>query len=281
MHQIIQTEFVGPDVKKFEIHAPRIVSKWKAGQFIMLRIHDTGERIPLTIAETNTTNGTITLFVQGIGKTTKELNSLNKGDYIQDIAGPLGIPSDIQKYGTVITIGGGVGTAIAYPTTKALQQAGNQVIAIIGARTKDLIILEEQIRQVCDQLYVCTDDGSYGFHGFVTKKLEILLSQQQISLVHAVGPVPMMQNVAKITKEHNIKTYVSLNPLMIDGTGMCGCCRVTVNGQTLFACVDGPEFDAQQVDFDELLKRNSTYKKQEEESMLNHECKLEKKLQLS
>lgn len=277
MFEIINCEFVGPDVKQFEILAPRIASKWRAGQFIILRVNETGERIPLTVAETSLEKGTITLFVQGIGKTTKLLNSLQKGDFISDVVGPLGEASLIENFGTVATIGGGVGTAIAYPITKALKQAGNHVHAILGARTKSLLILEEQLKSCCDELHVCTDDGSYGFHGFVTQKLEELISQQKIDLIYAIGPIPMMKAVANLTKKYGIKTIVSLNPIMVDGTGMCGGCRVTVDGKTRFACVDGPEFDAHLVDFNELMQRNSSYKAEEATSLEQfkaHTCHL-------
>ena len=278
MFKILDAEFLGPDVKKFEIEAPRIAAKWQAGQFAILRIHEQGERIPLTIAATDPQKGTVCLIVQGIGKTTRHLNTLEAGDHIIDIVGPLGEASHVANFGTIVTIGGGVGTAIAYPTTVALKKAGNYVIAILGARTKNLLILEHEMQQHSDELHVCTDDGSYGFHGFVTQKLQQIIDLgKKIDLVHAIGPIPMMKAVANVTRSAKIKTIVSLNPIMVDGTGMCGGCRVTVKGKTLFACVDGPEFDAHDVDFNELAKRNAAYSNQEKLSLerFEHECRLQ------
>ena len=260
MNKIVEARFIAPDIKLFKIEAPKIAEKRKAGQFIILRVHKDGERIPLTIADSDTKEGTITLIVQGIGKTTKHLNTLETGDFIQDLVGPLGKASHIEKFGTAVSIGGGVGTAIAFPTAKALKEGGNHVISIIGGRTKDFVILEDEMRAVCDEVYPTTDDGSYGFHGFVTQKLQELIDEgRKIDFVLAIGPIPMMAAVAKVTKPYDIKTVVSLNPIMVDGTGMCGGCRVTVDGQMKFACVDGPEFDGHKVDFDELIMRNRTY----------------------
>jgi ferredoxin--NADP+ reductase len=259
--QIAEARFLAPDVKLFRIVAPRIAHKRKAGQFVIVRIHAQGERVPLTIADSDPATGTITIIVQGIGKTTRQLNSMKAGDRLTNVVGPLGKPSEIELYGTVVVIGGGVGTAIAYPTAKALQEAGNQVVSIVGARTKELVILEAEMRAISDELHVTTDDGSYAEKGFVTDKLKaLILSGRKIDYVLAIGPIPMMRAVAETTRAHGIKTMVSLNPIMVDGTGMCGGCRVLVDGRSQFACVDGPEFDAHRVDFDILTKRNATYR---------------------
>ena len=268
MYAIKQARFLAPDIKLFEIDAPRIARKRQAGQFVIVRLHEAGERIPLTIAASDADAGTITIIVQGVGKTTKLLNMLSEGDTLLDVVGPLGQPSDIRKFGTVVVIGGGVGTAIAYPTAVAMKQAGNYVISIVGARTKDLVILEEEMRATSDELFIMTDDGSYGEAGFVTQKLTELIDQpRQIDHVLAIGPVPMMQAVADVTRPHNVTTIVSLNPIMVDGTGMCGGCRVLVGGESKFACVDGPEFDAHQVDFTLLMQRNRLYRRQEQTAL--------------
>ena len=277
MYKIVSAKYLAPDIKKFVIEAPKISKKRKAGQFVIIRIKEKGERIPLTIADSNPETGTITLIVQGIGKTTKELNTFESGDYILDVVGPLGKPSHIENFGTAISIGGGVGTAIAYPTAVALKLAGNRTISIIGGRSKEFIILEEEMKKVCDDVYVTTDDGSYGFHGFVTQKLQELINLgTKIDFVLAIGPIPMMRAVADITKPYNIKTVVSLNPVMVDGTGMCGGCRATVDNKTVFVCVDGPEFDAHKVDFATLERRNRTYILAEKEAIETHICRLTK-----
>jgi ferredoxin--NADP+ reductase len=274
MHKIVKAEFLAPNIKRFEIEASKIAEKRKAGQFVIIRVSPNGERIPLTIADSDMSKGTLTIIVQGVGKTTKELNLLNGGDYIQDIAGPLGKPSHIEKFGTVVIIGGGVGTAIAYPVASALKSAGNKTISIIGGRTKELVILEDEMKKVSDQVFITTDDGSYGFHGFVTDKLkEIILSGEKIDFILAIGPIPMMKTGAGLTREYGIKTAVSLNPIMVDGTGMCGGCRAVVGGKTVFVCVDGPEFNAHEVDFEILERRNKSYLAAEQES-LNHTCRL-------
>ena len=279
MYKIISAEFLAPSIKKFVIEAPKISKKRKAGQFVIIRINDYGERIPLTIADSNINEGTITIIVQGIGKTTKELNSLNAGDLIHDVVGPLGKPSHIENFGTAVSIGGGVGTAIAYPTAVALKQAGNHTISIIGGRSKEFVILEDEMRKVCDEVYPTTDDGSYGFHGFVTQKLQALIdSGKKIDFVLAIGPIPMMRAVAEVTRPHGIKTVVSLNPVMVDGTGMCGGCRATVDNKTVFVCVDGPEFDAHKVDFATLERRNRTYNIFEKEAQ-DHLCNIDKMFQ--
>jgi ferredoxin--NADP+ reductase len=254
-----------------------------------VRVHEHGERVPLTIAESNPADGTITVIVQGVGKTTKLLNELNAGDVLPDVVGPLGRPSDVRLFGTVVVIGGGVGTAIAYPTAKALREAGNHVITILGARNKELLILENEARTISDELFVTTDDGSYGERGLVTDKLTALIAGgKKIDLVLAIGPIPMMQAVAETTRPIGVKTVVSLNPIMVDGTGMCGGCRVQVGGRSQFACVDGPEFDAHEVDFDGLSKRNAMYQESERRALerflndpksdlelVQHRCKLE------
>jgi len=276
MAQIISAKFIAPNIKRFEILSPKIARRRKPGQFVIIRIDESGERIPLTIADSNTENGTITIIVQSVGKTTMELNMLEKGDTILDVVGPLGKPSEIEYFGTAVSIGGGVGTAIAYPTAVALKKAGNHTISIIGGRSKEFVILEDEMRKVCDEVYVTTDDGSYGKKGFVTDQLKELIKKMQIDFVLAIGPIPMMKAVADVTREKNIKTVVSLNPIMIDGTGMCGGCRARVDNKTVFVCVDGPEFDAHKVDFQTLDRRNRTYFMDEKISREKFQCKSEK-----
>ena len=276
MHKIMSAKFIAPNIKRIEISAPKIAEKRKAGHFVIIRINDHGERIPLTIADSDKEKGTITIIVQGIGKTTKELNSLESSDFIADVVGPLGKPSHIENFGTAISIGGGVGTAIAYPTAVALKQAGNHTISIIGGRTKEFVILEKEMKEICDEVFITTDDGSYGKHGFVTDQLKELIDQRKIDFVLAIGPIPMMRAVAEVTKEKNIPTVVSLNPVMVDGTGMCGGCRAMVDGKTVFVCVDGPEFDAHKVDFETLGRRNRTYLMQESNALKKYECESEK-----
>jgi ferredoxin--NADP+ reductase len=267
MFTIVEARFLGPNVKQFEIEAPRIARAQKPGQFIILRLHEHGERIPLTIKASDVKKGTITIVVQGIGKTTIQLNALKTGDGILDVVGPLGKPSHIDKFGTAVVIGGGVGTAIALPTARALREAGNHVVSILGARTKDLLILEDEVRAVSDEVFIMTDDGSYGEKGLVTLKLNELIANRGIDFVLAIGPIPMMRAVADTTRDKNIRTVVSLNSIMVDGTGMCGGCRVLVGNKSQFACVDGPEFDAHDVDFAVLAQRNAMYREQEKESL--------------
>ena len=274
MHKILFATFIAPNIKRFTIHAPKIAIKRKAGQFVIIRLNDVGERIPLTIADSDSEKGTIDIIVQGIGKTTKDLNSLESGDFIADVVGPLGKSSHIENFGTAVSIGGGVGTAIAYPTAVALKQAGNHTISIIGGRTKEFVILENEMRKVCDEVFVTTDDGSYGKHGFVTDQLKELIETRKIDFVLAIGPIPMMKAVADVTREKGIQTVVSLNPVMVDGTGMCGGCRATVDNKTVFVCVDGPEFDAHKVDFKTLNTRNQSYLMEEKESLEQHDCRL-------
>ena len=263
---IVEARFLAPEVKLFRIAAPRIAKKRQAGQFVIVRLHEDGERIPLTIAG-SAEDGTITLIVQGIGKTTKLMNRLAAGDAVLDVVGPLGQPSEVELFGTVAVIGGGVGTAIAYPTAVALHQAGNRVIGILGARTRDLVILEAEMAAVCDRLAVTTDDGSHGRRGLVTEALAEAAADERIDRVLAIGPVPMMRAVAEVTRPLGIKTIVSLSSIMVDGTGMCGGCRVLVAGSSKFACVDGPEFDAHEVDFGVLQMRNAMYREAEAESL--------------
>jgi ferredoxin--NADP+ reductase len=267
MFPIVQTRVLGPGVKQFEIEAPRIAKKQLAGQFVIIRLHPAGERIPLTIKGSDPAKGTITIVVQAIGKTTSLLNELEAGDAILDVVGPLGKPSEVENFGTAVVIGGGVGTAIALPTARALRDAGNRVISILGARTKDLLILEDEVRESSDELFVMTDDGSYGGRGLVTDKLRELIGSQKVDYVLAIGPVPMMKAVAETTREPKIPTVVSLNSIMVDGTGMCGGCRVIVDGKSAFACVDGPEFDAHQVDFQVMSQRNAMYREYEQQSL--------------
>ena len=275
MFRILKAALIAPGIKRFLIEAPRIARKHEAGQFVILRLDEHGERIPLTIESADKENGTISLVVQSVGKTTYQLNALKEGDAIRDVVGPLGKPSVIKNFGTVVIVGGGVGTALAYPTTVALKGAGNRILTILGGRNRDLVLLEEEMRAVSDALYVTTDDGSYGEKGLVTDKLrELLATEAKIELVLAVGPVPMMKVVADLTREKGIHTVVSLNPIMIDGTGMCGGCRVLVGGKSQFACVDGPEFDAHDVNFDVLMQRNRMYREAEKQSLDAYQARL-------
>jgi ferredoxin/flavodoxin---NADP+ reductase len=266
--KIVHAAFIAPGIKRFVIEAPRIASKQKPGQFVIVRLYEQGERIPLTVERSDPQRGTINIVVQSAGKTTHFLNCLETGDHILDVVGPLGKPSEIKKFGTVVVMGGGVGTAMAYPTAAALRAIGNRVISIVGARSKELVILEREMGDVSDQLLITTDDGSYAEKGFVTDKLRQLMDHgERIDLVLAVGPIPMMKAVADVTRALGIRTIVSLNPIMIDGTGMCGGCRVLVDSKSEFACVDGPEFDAHRVNFEVLIQRNAMYREAERRSM--------------
>ena len=246
-----------------EIEAPMIARKAKPGQFVILKANEGGERIPLTMADTDPEKGTITVIYMVVGKSTALFKSLEVGQAYQDVIGPLGKATHLEKVGTVVCVGGGTGIAVLHPIARALKHLGNRVISIIGARNKDLLILEDQMQAASNELHVCTDDGSYGHHGFVTDVLKDILQKEDVKLVVGIGPVPMMKFVSVITKEYGVKTLVSLNPIMVDGTGMCGGCRVTVGGETKFACVDGPEFDGHQVDFDELMLRLQAYCEEE------------------
>ena len=280
MFKIVNAQFIAPGIKRFVIEAPRIARKQRPGQFVIVRVNETGERTPLTIERSYPERGTVNIVVQSIGKTTNLLNSLETGDSILDIVGPLGKPSEIANFGTVVVMGGGVGTAMAYPTAAAMKRAGNRVITILGGRNKDLVLLEKEMREVSDSVFVTTDDGSYGDKGLVTDRLRQLIENgTRIDQVLAVGPIPMMRAVADMTRKERIRTMVSLNPIMIDGTGMCGGCRVLVEGKSEFACVDGPEFDAHRVDFAVLVQRNAMYRDAEKRSMEEYqrECELEKK----
>jgi glutamate synthase (NADPH/NADH) small chain len=262
MYEIVEKRTLAEAVYLTRIRAPKIAQRRKAGQFIILRIDEQGERVPLTIADSDSGNGTITVIFQAVGETTNKLATLGVGDFIADVVGPLGKPTHIENFGNVICIGGGLGIGLVMPIARAMKQAGNCVISIISARRKDLLIMEDEMRATSDRLEVATDDGSYGFHGFPTQLLQKMIDAgDKIDVVVAVGPVPLMAAVAKVTRPHNIQTIVSLNPIMVDGTGMCGGCRVSVGGETKFVCVDGPEFDAHKVDFDLLRKRLEMYPK--------------------
>ncbi len=278
MNKIVKKAQLSEDVFRFEVEAPLIAKKRKAGQFVILRVLEDGERIPLTIAGADPGKDTITLIFQVVGKTTRALSRLGEGDNIRNLVGPLGKPTHIEKFGTVVCIGGGIGVAPARPIAEAMKNAGNRVVSIIGARTKDLLILEDDMGALSDEVLVATDDGSYGIHGFVTQVLQQVIDRgEKIDLVAAIGPLPMMNAVCKLTKKYNLPTVVSLNPIMVDGTGMCGCCRVEVGGETKFACVEGPEFDGHKVDFDQLARRLKAYTAKEAMSRekYGHKCKLE------
>lgn len=246
-------------IVKLTIHSPDIAAKAKAGQFVVIMVEEEGERIPLTIVESDSQKGNIVLIAQEAGFTTRLLAGIKTGDSLYSIAGPLGHATEIKKYGKVILVGGGVGIAEIYPVAKALKEAGNGIMTIIGSRTKELLILENEIKELTDECVVVTDDGSRGRKGFVTEALKEIIEESKYDLVYAVGPIPMMRAVSAVTKPFGVFTLVSLNAIMVDGTGMCGCCRVSVGGKVKFSCVDGPEFDANQVDWDELLSRNSIY----------------------
>jgi ferredoxin--NADP+ reductase len=260
LNKIVAKKDLAPNIKLIEVRSPEIAEKAKPGQFVILRVDEKGERFPLTLVDWDRQKGTITLIFLEVGVSTKKLGTLQVQDEILDIVGPLGIPSEIRHYGKVCIIGGGVGTASAYPIIRALKTAGNRVVSIVGARTAQLLILEDEIRKFSDEFYVSTDDGTKGHKGFVTDVLnELIQKGYDFDVVYAIGPAVMMRAVAEVTRPHRIKTIVSLNPIMVDGMGMCGACRVTVGGKTRFACVDGPEFDAHQVDFGELIKRQRMF----------------------
>jgi ferredoxin--NADP+ reductase len=275
MYPILQTRDLAPTVRQFLIRAPLVARKRRAGNFVMLRIDPSGERIPLTIADGDAREGTITLIVQAVGKTTRQLCSMGAGQSVLDVVGPLGRPTPVENFGTVVCIGGGVGTAELLPIARALREAGNRLLSIVGGRTDELVILEEEMRSCSERLFVTTDDGSRGRKGLVTDQLRDLMGEP-IAAVYAIGPLPMMKAVSDLTRPFGIKTFVSLNTIMVDGTGMCGGCRLTVNGEMKFACVDGPEFDGHSVDFEELMMRNNTYLSMEQEASrrYEHECGL-------
>ena len=275
MFPIVKKRVLNPTVTYMEILAPHIAKKAKPGQFIMLRINEDGERIPLTIAGYDREAGTVTIIFQKVGYTTYALDDLNEGDSLLDFVGPLGVPSEFEGLKKVCVVGGGLGVAIAYPQAKALHDMGVEVDFIVGFKNKDLIILEEEFTNACTNLFVMTDDGSNGHKGFVTAALEEQLNAGvKYDAVIAIGPLIMMKVVCDMTSDKGIKTIVSMNPIMVDGTGMCGCCRLTVDGQTRFACVDGPDFDGHLVDFDEVIARSRMYRDEEAESMKKHECRL-------
>jgi len=278
MYKIIEKKVLSEGVKDIIVSSPHIARKRKAGQFIILRIDERGERIPLTIVDSDPEKGTIRLIFQEVGKTTYHLGTLEVGNAILDIVGPLGKPTHVENFGTVVCVGGGIGVAPVYPIAATMKEAGNEVISIIGARNKDLLIMEEEMNAISDRVIITTDDGSYGLHGFVTDALKNLIDESiKPDLCVAIGPVVMMRAVSNLTNEYNLTTMVSLNSVMVDGTGMCGGCRVTVGDETRFVCVDGPEFDGHKVDYGELILRQQAYIRQEKESMdYYHKCRLDK-----
>lgn len=283
MNKIVDKKEICENVFQFRIEAPRLVRKAKAGQFVILREHDKGERVPMSIGGLDTENGILTIVIQEVGKTSGSMNRMKTGDCFADVVGPLGLPTHMEKFGNCICIGGGVGIPPIYPITQALKKASNKVTTIIGARNKDLLIFEKELTESSDRLLISTDDGSAGTHGFVTTILQKLIEDgEQIDMVISIGPVPMMKAVVSTTREPKIKTFVSLNPIMVDGTGMCGACRVTVAGKTRFACVDGPDFDGHEVDFDEMTKRLKMYVKYEKVAyhkfLDNEKCHLKKEV---
>ncbi len=272
MNKVVSKSFFSENVVCIEIEAPRIAKARKAGHFVMVRIGDKGERIPLTISASNVQKGTITLVVQKVGVTSRKLAELEPGDIISDLVGPLGQATHITKVGTILACGGGVGVAPLLPIVEAMKKAGNRVVTILAARNKDLIILEEQIRAFSDEVIIMTDDGSYGTKGLVTDGIEMVVAREKVDEAVIIGPAIMMKFASLTTKKHNIPSIVSLNTIMVDGTGMCGACRVTVGGKTRFVCVDGPEFDAHQVDFDEMLLRLGGYKELEKHAEEEYNC---------
>ena len=275
MYKITEKAALNPTVTKMVIEAPLIAKKAKPGQFIIVRPFEDSERIPLTVAGYDREKGTVDIIFQIVGGTTMELNSLEVGQSVHDFVGPLGRATEVEGLKKVCVVGGGVGCAIALPVARALHEAGNQVDLIGGFKTKDIVILEEEMSHACTDLHICTDDGTYGYHGFVTGKLEELIqSGVKFDHVFAIGPLMMMKFACKLTEKYGIPTTVSMNPIMIDGTGMCGGCRLTVGGEVKFACVDGPDFDGHQVDFDEVIARNATYREFEAERKRDHLCRL-------
>lgn len=266
MYKIVDKSYFSPNVVRIEVEAPLIAKSRKAGHFVIVRVDENGERMPLTIAGADTERGTITLVVQQIGVSSMKLCAMNVGDELADVVGPLGRATRIEKYGTVVCACGGVGTAPMLPIADALCKAGNRVIVVLAARTKDLVILEDEMRRVSDEVVVMTDDGSYGHKGLVTNGIEMIINREKVDFCVTIGPAIMMKFVSLLTKKYEVPTIASLNTIMVDGTGMCGACRVSVGGQTKFVCVDGPEFDAHQVDFDEMMMRLAAYRPQEQEA---------------
>ncbi|HPS58201.1 MAG TPA: sulfide/dihydroorotate dehydrogenase-like FAD/NAD-binding protein [Spirochaetota bacterium] len=277
MHRIHSNEIIKPTLGRMVVEAPYVAKYRKAGQFIMFIIDEFGERIPLTIADSDSEKGTITLFYQIVGTSTMKLSHMKAGESLFSIVGPLGHPTEVEKYGTVVCVGGGIGIAPLFPISKAMKAAGNKVINILGVRSANLLILEDELNSIGDSNITCTDDGSKGRKGYVTDILKEIIDIERVDLVVAIGPVPMMKAVSHMTKDAGIKTFVSLNSVMIDGTGMCGGCRVTVGGETKFTCVDGPEFDGHLVDFDSLNLRLKTYHAEETQSYdsYKHKCRLD------
>jgi NAD(P)H-flavin reductase len=279
MHRIVSHKLLAPAVRDMIVEAPNVARKRQAGQFVIIRMKELSERIPLTIAGADPEAGTIRLIYQEVGKSTMEMGQMKVGETIADVVGPLGKPTHIEKFGTVVCMGGGIGTGEILPVAHACREAGNRVLSIVGARTKELLIVIDEMREASDELLISTDDGSFGYHGFVTGLLQQLVDRgEKLNRVFAVGPVPMMRAVCNMTRKYPIPTEVSLNPIMVDGTGMCGACRVTVGGRTRFVCVDGPDFDGHEVDFDELTKRLQAYRTFEREAVeywKKHQCRLE------
>jgi len=283
MFEIREARWLAPNIRRVVLQAPRVALRHRPGNFVIVRVVEEGERIPLTVADADPDAGAITLVVQVVGATTDQLARLEPGQHVMDVVGPLGKATEIERFGHVVLVGGGCGTAVIYPQAKAFRAAGNEVSAVIGGRSKEHVILEDDLRAVCDAVHPCTDDGSYGYHGFVTQKLLELIEDGAVPVdaVITAGPVPMMKAVAELTRPKKIRTIASLNPIMVDGTGMCGGCRVMIGGEMMFACVDGPEFDAHQVDFEELSDRLTAYREQEKvawdrlnQEHKDHECKL-------
>ena len=273
MYRIVKKRMLAPSIALMEIEAPAVAAKVEPGQFIIVRIDDVGERIPLTVMDYNRELGTVTIVVQNVGYSSAIIAALEEGDFFKDFVGPLGVPSDIEKYGTVVCVGGGLGNAPIYPIARALKAAGNYVITVIGARTADLLILEEELSEVSNELVIATNDGSKGVTGFVTDGLaHVLKEHQDVKVVWAIGPMIMMKAVVDFTRPLGLKTVVSMNPIMVDGTGMCGACRVSVGQETKFACVDGPEFDGHLIDFDLAMKRLAFYKDEENRAKARLEC---------
>ncbi|MDG5798781.1 sulfide/dihydroorotate dehydrogenase-like FAD/NAD-binding protein [Marinilabiliaceae bacterium ANBcel2] len=277
MYKVVSKKFFSDNVVSLDIEAPRIAKARKAGHFVMIRVDEKGERIPLTISSADIEKGTVNLVVQTVGVTSKKLAELEAGDYVTDLVGPLGQATHVEKFGTVLACGGGVGVAPLLPIVEALKKAGNKVISVIAARSKDLIILEEQIKEYSDEVVVMTDDGSYGKKGLITEGMEEVINSEKVDQAVIIGPGIMMKFASMTTKKHNIPSIASLNTIMVDGTGMCGACRVTVAGKTRFVCVDGPEFDAHEVDFDEMLSRLQGYKDQEQKANDDYSCVATKK----
>ena len=278
-NEVVNKTDLSPTISEFEIYAPLIARTAKAGQFIILRLGEKGERVPVTLVDWDADKGTITAIIQAIGKSTLAFNAMKKGDKFDTVAGPLGNPVEIKKYGTVAVVGGGVGIAEVYPIARALKDAGNRVVSVLGARSKDLLILEERMAQLSDAFIITTNDGSHGIKGMVTDALKTLVKEgEKIDAGFIIGPIPMMKFTAQLMKELGIKPHASLNPIMLDGTGMCGCCRVVVDGQTKFACVDGPMFEASNIDFDNLMLRTSEY--QQEEKAVMEACKKDHKCRI-